>query len=301
MKNEIRLALLCLATAAAPAFAQNASPSCGPANFDQSRNAYTVMGRVAGAANQQCLITVYPSGAMPGEAARNPLSYLPEGSYIIELSGGGGGGGSGSGEMTNEERRASKSRDDERGGGGGGASAAPFRTVQYLAPGTYRLTIGTGGEGGSARNMQSSDGGSTSLTNANTGQLIAGFPGADRMTQRSNAASNGGGGSAAAGGVSGGSGGEHRGGQGGASADSSGFGAGGNGGKGDERTVRAGDSGGSGFIRLTMSQPAPQAMVPAPVAMATESVAMQPERTGARAEAVTAPAPQLRPARKDRN
>ena len=43
MKNEIRLALLSLAAAAAPAFAQNVVPQCGPANFDKARNVFTVI------------------------------------------------------------------------------------------------------------------------------------------------------------------------------------------------------------------------------------------------------------------
>lgn len=70
-----------------------------------------------------------------------------------------------------------------------------------------KLTIGTGGEGGSANGGLTGEGNPTSLTNANTGQLIAGFPGADVRAQRHRAAGSGLGGIAMAGGSSGGSGG----------------------------------------------------------------------------------------------
>jgi outer membrane protein OmpA-like peptidoglycan-associated protein len=193
MKNEIRLALLCMAATAAPAFAQNAIPHCGSTNLDYARNVYTVIKPVAGAVNQQCLLTVYPSAAMPDESRQQPGSYVVEGTYAIELSGGGGGGGGG----------ASK----DQGGGGGGAGAAPSRTVQYLAPGEYKMTLGTGGDGGSANGGRTESGNPTSLTRVNTGQLVAGFEGADTWRQRSQTAQDGRGGVAAAGGSSGGDGG----------------------------------------------------------------------------------------------
>lgn len=193
MKNEIRLALLCMAATAAPAFAQNTIPQCGSANLDSKRNAYTVIRPVAGAVNQQCLLTVYPSAAMPNESRSQPGSYIVEGTYTIELSGGGGGGGGG----------ASK----DQGGGGGGAGAAPSRTVQYLAPGVYKMTLGTGGAGGSANGGRTESGNPTNLTRVNTGQLVAGFAGADTWRQRSDGSGDGRGGVAAAGGSSGGDGG----------------------------------------------------------------------------------------------
>lgn len=194
MKNEIRLALLSLAAVAAPVFAQNAVPMCGPANYDQTRSVFTVRNPVVGAVNQQCLITVYPSGAMPAQARQYPAFNLTEGSYLVELSGGGGGGGGGAGK--------------DGGGGGGGAGAAPLRTVQYLSPGTYKLTIGTGGDGGSANGGRVEAGNPTSLTNYATGQLIAGFAGADVWPQRTNGATGGAGGVGLVGGSSGGAGGD---------------------------------------------------------------------------------------------
>jgi len=194
MKNEIRLALLTLAAVSAPAFAQNAVPLCGPANYDKTRNAFTVMNPVAGAVNQQCLVTVYAPGAMPAQARQNPTFNLVEGRYAVELSGGGGGGGGGA-------------RGD-KGGGGGGAGAAPSREVRYLAPGTYKLTIGTGGDGGRAQGGRVEAGNPTSLTNYATGQLIAGFAGADVWQQRMGTGVAGSGGVAPIGGSAGGSGGD---------------------------------------------------------------------------------------------
>ncbi|GEM_PF-1731040 len=309
MKNEIRLALLCLVTSAAPAFAQNALPPCGATNFDEARGLFTIMNPTADAVNQQCILTVYPSGTRPNLAGQFPASYLAEGTYVIELSGGGGGGGGG----------AAK----DQGGGGGGAGAAPLRTAKYLSPGVYKLTIGTGGDGGSASGGRTEAGNPTSLTNANTGQLIAGFQGADRWTQQTQAATDGHGGVAALGGSKGGDGGDsglkkdddtaqsggmsgtagyagkpgqsgvesgriaqtdagrvvqaNAGGGGGASVGSGGagesvnskavagignLGGGGGGGRGGLNTADAGGRGGHGFIRLTMSGLAPQAIAP---------------------------------------
>ncbi|WP_296445232.1 OmpA family protein [Rhodoferax sp. UBA5149] len=193
MKKEIRLALWCLAATSVPAFAQNAVPPCGAANFDQTRNAFTIVNPAADSVNQQCILTVYPRGTASEQTRQFPALYPIEGSYLIELSGGGGGGGGGA------------SRD--QGGGGGGAGATPSRTVQYLAPGMYKLTIGMGGSGGSANGGRTEAGNPTSLTVASTGRLVAGFAGADVWRQRTQAAGDGSGGMALAGGSSGGSGG----------------------------------------------------------------------------------------------
>ncbi len=194
MKHEIRMALLCLATVAVPAFAQDSSPRCGSTNFDTSRGLFTVINPAAEAVNQQCFLTVYPRGAMPSEAKLSPASYTVEGSYTIELSGGGGGGGGG------------VSRD--QGGGGGGAGAAPSRTVQHLSPGLYKLTLGTGGDGGGANGGWTWPGNPTSITHAYTGQLVAGYSGADVWIQRALPSSDGRGGVARAGESAGGSGGD---------------------------------------------------------------------------------------------
>lgn len=314
MKNEIRLALLCLAATAVPAVAQNASPQCGSTNFDQTRNVFTIMNPAAGAVNQQCFLTVFPRGAVPDQARQYPASYLVEGRYVIELSGGGGGGGGGSSE--------------DQGGGGGGAGAAPSRTVRYLSPGVYKLTIGTGGQSGRANGGRASAGNPTSLVNVNTGQLIAGFPGADSWSQRTQQDAGDGdgrGGAARAGGSRGGNGGDsgpgseeaaqsggmlqtagypgrpgqagsessrsaqaNAGGGGGAGVGNGGagqsaninaaaagigdLGGGGGGGSGGVNAADPGGRGGHGFIRLTMSEPAPQAIAPAPEVVGTNKM-----------------------------
>lgn len=193
MKNQVRLALLCLAASAAPAFGQS-MPQCGSTNYDQARSSYTIMNPAAGAVNQQCFITVYPTGNTPAMARQYPASYLIEGSYAIELSGGGGGGGAGA-------------RKDG-GGGGGGAGAAPMRSDRFLAPGEYKLTIGTGGSGGSA-GVASLQGNPTSMVNVSTGQLVAGALGADNAYATSSSGkADGRGGVGVAGGSTGGSGGD---------------------------------------------------------------------------------------------
>lgn len=305
MKNEIRLALLGLAAAASvPAFAQNLSPQCGEANFDRTRNVFTIKSPSGDTVNQQCYLTVYPSSSVPDQARQYPAFFPVEGTYVIELSGGGGGGGGGAGK--------------DKGGGGGGAGAAPTRTVKYLAPGVYKLTIGTGGSGGSADGGRTAAGNPTSLTNAHSGQLIAGFQGADVWAQRFQRTDGGKGGVGKPGGSTGGSGGDsgarseesaqsgsalatpgysgtagaaggessrglqsNAGGGGGAGVGSGGagdsvdrnaaagsgtLGGGGGGGSGGKNTADAGGRGGHGFIRLTMSKPAPQTTVRAPAA-----------------------------------
>ena len=193
MKNDrLALTLMVLACSAAyPAFGQGALPQCDNANYDQARGLFTVTSPAPNAVNQQCLITVVPTQAF--ESSAQGPAYLVEGYYAIEMSGGGGGGGGG----------AAK----DGGGGGGGAGAAPFKTIQLLSPGVYKLTLGTGGEGGKPGGWTQA-GNPTSLTNFNTGELIAGFQGADVWAQRTQAPGSGLGGVAAAGGSSGGSGGD---------------------------------------------------------------------------------------------
>src|ERR1051325_1238000 len=121
MKNEIRLALLCLAASAAvPALAQGISqPRCGASNFDKALGVYTVRKPAVDAVNQQCFVTVYATGAKPSAAAKSPQSYFVEGNYALEVSGGGGGGGGGG--------------SGNKGGGGAGGGAVAMKTVQYLS------------------------------------------------------------------------------------------------------------------------------------------------------------------------
>jgi hypothetical protein len=167
MKTEIRMALLVLASASAPAFAQDV-PQCA-ALFDSSKNYFTADNAPLDAANRQCFFTVMPKDGPNSVAgfpqlASYPNPQLGEGRYEILLSGGGGGGGGG-GFLSS---------------GGGGAGAVPSKTSQYLAPGVYKMTIGTSGKGG----LNGADGGNgnpTSITKAYTNELVAGYSGAESM------------------------------------------------------------------------------------------------------------------------
>ncbi len=231
--------LMFLACAAAiPAFAQNTTDSnCGMTNFDRNGNRYTVVNSNSGTANQQCFITVVPKASWGGGAPDLASSQLVEGNYEVALSGGGGGGGGGSG------------HDNERATGQNGDGAVPLGTVRYLKPGVYRLTIGSGGQGGApgASNGQNgADGAPTSLSNANSGETVAGFPRAEYWNggypQNSQA----------------------RGGE---------RGGGGAGGNGDNN---AGGQGNNGFIRIAFKDPIPSRVQSAPTSSVSESVAPAP-------------------------
>lgn len=170
MKSEIRMALLVLASTSAPAFAQD-MPQCA-ALFDSANNYFSAQNAPADTLNRQCFLTVMPKDGPSSLAgfpnlATYPSPQLMEGRYEILLSGGGGGGGAG-GFLSS---------------GGGGAGAVPSKTSQYLAPGIYKLTIGTSGKGGS-NGGPGSEGNPTSITKAYTNELVAGFADADRWTGR---------------------------------------------------------------------------------------------------------------------
>jgi hypothetical protein len=253
------MALLTCATSSV--FAQD-SPQCDAANFDQGRNIFTVVNPASGAVNQQCFLTVQPSGA---------AGRYTEGNYEILLSGGGGGGGGGG-----------SGRDDDRstgGGGQGGAGAVPARTNTYLKPGVYRLTMGTGGLGGGASRSQGSGGNAgngnpTGMAEANTGETIAGFPRAEQWARSDSYQV-----ATGRGGVAGPS---------SAGSDRSGPRApdGANGSSRRDGASESGFAGGHGFIKLTQLAQATPAAIPAP-----EPVIQQQ----------AAPAPVERPMRKDRN
>jgi hypothetical protein len=287
MKNEIRLALLCLATAASvSAFAQNTTDSrCGTTNFDSSRNMYTIINPTPGMATQQCFITVVPKQSWTGGTPGLSTSQLVEGNYEITLSGAGGGGGGGGAGDTEHDRHQRA----EAGGGSGGYGAVPFTTVRYLNPGVYRLTIGSGGQGGMAGTGgeriasgggRGADGAPTSLSNAYSGETVAGFSGAESWNGTYPLTALGYSGASAKSG--------ERGAQGAQGQD----GGGTTGGK----DADAGAQGGNGFIKLALKDPVPQAArvqaapVQAAPAMSSSS------------ETATTPAPAaMRPARKDRN
>ena len=185
--KKSRLALMLWAcTAATSAFAQGALPQCETSNWDQARGVFTVMDAAPGIGNQECLLTIHPAQT---SGAQFPAPFLVEGYYDVVMSGGGGGGGGG----------------DSGGGGGGGAGATPYKTIKLLLPGVYKLTLGAGGEGGRPGSFAQA-GSPTSLTDANTGQHIAGFEGADHWRTRYQAPGSGRGGLAAWGGSNGGDG-----------------------------------------------------------------------------------------------
>ncbi len=191
MKND-RLAIMLLAcatatAACASAYAQNSLPRCETANYDSMKKLFTVMNPVPGTVIQECLLTVHSAAAASG--AQYPEPFVVEGYYDVIMSGGGGGGGAGG----------------KDGGGGGGAGAAPFKTILHLFPGAYKLTLGAGGEGGLPGKVTRS-GGSTSLTNADTGEHIAGFQGASNWRPPSQPPGTGRGGLATWGGSNGGDG-----------------------------------------------------------------------------------------------
>ncbi len=270
-----KLTLMFLACAAAiPAMAQNTTDSrCGMTNYDSSRNMFTITNPTPGTATQQCFITVVSKDSWAGGIPNLSGSQLVEGNYEVTLAGGGGGGGGGAG----GERE--HGRNEAGNGGGGGYSAIPVTTVRYLQPGVYRVTIGSGGQGGTpgpngervARaGGNGGDGAPTSLANANSGETIAGFSGAESWngTYPLVAMASVGGPPAPSG----------------ARGDSGGSGAG------SEHLAEPGAPGGNGFIKLALKDPPPQA-----VSTQTET---------APAPAYVAPAETVapvRPARRDRN
>lgn len=270
-----KLTLMFLAcTAAIPAFAQNTTDSrCGMTNFDRSQNMYTIVNPAPGTATQQCFITVVPKDSWTGGMPDLASSQLVEGNYDIALSGGGGGGGGAAGR--------------KGGGGHDGGDAVPFRDTRYLAPGVYRLTVGAGGQGGQAcmtreQGGRGSDGGPTSLTEAYSGKVIAGYSGAESWDGRY------------AGSYQVASGGRVT----GASSDANMTraarrGEAGGGGRGSSRdeVCDAGHQGGGGYIKLALAD------VPQPARMQ-----VQPAQPAPAAAIVTTPAPEAaRPARRDRN
>ena len=247
-----------LTCATTSVFAQDA-PQCESANLDQGRNIFTVVNPASGAVNQQCFLTVQPSGA---------AGRYTEGNYEILLSGGGGGGGGGAA----SDNRSSGS------GGQGGAGAIPSRTNTYLKPGVYRLTMGTGGLGGGASGSQGSGGNAgngnpTGMVEANTGEMIAGYPRAEQWARTdSYQVATGRGGVAGPSSVNSDSNGPR-------AADGS------NGSSRRDGASESGFGGGHGFIKVTQLAQATPAVTPAPA-----EVIQQP-----------APAPVQRPMRKDRN
>lgn len=262
-----KFTLMFLACAAAiPAFAQNTTDSrCGMTNFDRSRNLFTIVNPIPGALTQQCFITVVPKDSWSGGSPSLASSQLVEGNYEVVLSGGGGGGGGGV----------------ARQGGAGydGADAIAFKGDVYLAPGVYRVTIGSGGQGGygggtTNHGGRGDDGGPTSLSEAYSGRTVAGYPSAETWAgvypQSVQVAS-----------------GRRSGGMYSDANLSRATRSGDVGGGGRGAVADAGSAGGHGYLQLALKDPVPQ---PAPAVRSEPVPAPAP-----------APAPVERPVRRDRN
>ena len=174
------LTVACLAAPVAT-FAQPLTlPDCIAANYDAQRHLFTIRGAAPSAANQQCLLTVV------ARDRSNSAASIPAGRYLIHLSDGGDGGAGG----TLQSIRGGG------GGGGGGAGGKEFERVVELAEGTYKLTIGAGGPGGSpclATPAITFGGGPgwlgspSSLTRLDTGEVLMGTAGADTYKRPSKA------------------------------------------------------------------------------------------------------------------
>lgn len=266
MKMQKKLTVMLLACAAAiPAFAQNTSDSyCGATNYDARGDMYTIVNPM-GTLNQQCFVTVVPKQSWTGGTPNLTSSQLVEGNYEITLSGGGGGGGGGAGSSAESGRPGA--------GGHGGYSAVPVTTVRYLTPGVYRLTIGAGGQGGVAGSSgqtvatgggHGADGAPTSLSNAYSGETVAGFHRAETFDGNYPLVALA----------------SHA----GAPAPSGERGAAGSEGAGHVGDAHSGASGGDGFIKLALKDPVPAA---APVPSTGQSATPGPAAA--------------RPARRDRN
>ncbi|GEM_PF-937159 len=184
----IKLALAALAGAgagcatapSAPRVAISKLPNCFESNYDAPRGLFTIKdlndiwaNPTKNPANQQCLLTVGPSG---GAASASPPTA---GRYAVYLANGGGGGAGGTLQSPIHGVAGG-------GGGGGGAGAKEMRAAVYLAEGACKLTIGAGGPGGHVCTPVSNlaggpgwAGSPSNIVNVATGEVVAGVPGAD--------------------------------------------------------------------------------------------------------------------------
>ncbi len=179
---KLTLALLagivtgCTTVPSAPQVSMSDLPNCFDANYDAERRLFTIKSNVANPVNQQCLLTVGPSGNVA------PASRLTAGSYTVYLANGGGGGAGGTFQNVGRD----SSGGGGGGGGGGGAGAKETQATLYLTEGVYKLTIGAGGPGGSACVFSSGSGGGpgwlgspSNIVRVATGEVVVGTPGAD--------------------------------------------------------------------------------------------------------------------------
>jgi hypothetical protein len=160
----------CTTMPLASLFSSSDLPDCFDSNYDQERRLFTMRNVAANQANQQCLLTVWPSGEFTS------ASRLTEGSYVVQLANGGGGGAGGT----------LQPAQGGGGGGGGGAGAMETETTVVLTEGQYKLTLGAGGPGGNACLRRDNVGGGpgwagspTSMVRVATGEVVVGPAGAD--------------------------------------------------------------------------------------------------------------------------
>ncbi len=160
----------------------SALPDCFERNYDSARRLFTLRDAAPSTPNQQCLLTVEPAGAT-GSATR-----LTAGRYAAKLANGGGGGAGGTVQRGDTGEIGG-------GGGGGGAGAREVVATLDLAPGTYKLTIGAGGPGGSACMPKPFAfgggpgwlGSPSNIVRVPGGELVMGVPGADTYVRPSRA------------------------------------------------------------------------------------------------------------------
>ncbi len=165
------------ATAPPPAvIATTELPNCFDSNYSASDQLFTIKSASTKTVNQQCLLTVVPRD-------RVSRGQLAAGSYLVSASDGGGGGAGGT--MHDDSRFPGENHGG--GGGGGGAGAMETQAKINLIEGTYRLTIGAGGLGGSACSGAPHYfaggpgwlGSPTNIVRVTTGEVLLGAAGAE--------------------------------------------------------------------------------------------------------------------------
>ena len=158
-------------------------PNCFDANYAEQMKLFTIKSPATGVVNQQCVLTVVPSGN--NASARQ----LTAGAYMMSVSDGGGGGAGGSIQDGSKFPGVNHSG----GGGGGGAGAVEATEKVTLTEGTYRLTIGAGGPGGSKCSGPPTNAGGgpgwagspTNIVRLGTGEVVLGASGAENYVRSS--------------------------------------------------------------------------------------------------------------------
>ncbi len=152
-------------------------PNCFNSNFSSPEQLFTIKAASEKTVNQQCILTVVPRGA------NTAGQQLAAGTYLVSASDGGGGGAGG----TMHDNVKFPGVNHGGGGGGGGAGALEKQAKVNLTEGTYRVTIGAGGLGGSACSGAPNHfgggpgwlGSPTNVVRIATGEVLLGAPGAE--------------------------------------------------------------------------------------------------------------------------